>query len=103
MWNTVVDHGGRMIFASPVSWSVSLLFESMNVTTLTPCSPRRTTRPSAFHASNVKMFSRGLISSSGIPFAANPAKIAGKLLQDWPKLARESASRLYRDAADSLG
>src|SRR5713101_5739660 len=72
IWNTVVVHGRRLILRLPVSASVSLLWQSMNVTTLTPCSPRRTTRPNAFHASNVKTFSRGLISDSGIPFAANP-------------------------------
>ncbi len=71
-WNTVVVHGRRIILRSPVSLSISLLARSMNVTTLTPCSPRRTTRPSAFHASNVNTFSRGLISDSGIPFGANP-------------------------------
>jgi hypothetical protein len=35
-----------------------------------------------------------LISDSGIPFAANPWKIAGKLLNDWRETARLNASRL---------
>src|ERR1700740_2418445 len=48
-----------MIFRSPVSGSTSFLLQSMKVTTFTPCSPRRTTRPSAFHASNVNTFVAG--------------------------------------------
>jgi hypothetical protein len=40
----------------------------------------------------VNTFSLGLISPSGIPFAANPWKIAGKLLQDWPCTALFSDS-----------
>src|SRR5215469_15527720 len=92
MWKTVVVQGRRISFGSPVSWSVSLLHVSIMVTTLMPCSPRRTTRPSAFHASKVNTFSRGLISGSGIPFAANPWKIAGKFVSDWPCTARLSDS-----------
>src|SRR5207302_10816744 len=73
MWNTVVVHGRRINLRSPVSGSVSLLRASINVTTLTPCSPRRTTRPKAFHASNVNTFSRGLISDA--PQTRCPARL----------------------------
>ena len=62
----------------------------------------RTTRPSAFHASKVNTFSRGLMSHSAMPFCANPRKIAGKLLNDWPEIARVSASSLERCATVAL-
>jgi hypothetical protein len=48
----------------------------------------------ASNASNVKTFSRDLMSSSGIPFAANPWKIAGKFENDWPEMARVKPSCL---------
>src|SRR5882724_1966027 len=71
-WNTVVFHARRNFLGSPVSLSISLLARSMNVSTLTPCSPRRTVRPRARHALNVNTFSRGRISDSGMPLAMNP-------------------------------
>src|ERR1700722_19759924 len=38
------------------------------------------------------MFSRGLMSASGMPLAVKPAKIAGQLPSDWLPVARERAS-----------
>src|SRR5438132_13588768 len=62
------------------------------VVTFTPCSPRRTWRPTARQALYVRTFSRGRMSDSGMPFAANPAKMAGQLLRLCPLTARDSAS-----------
>jgi hypothetical protein len=50
----------------------------------------------------VKTFSRGLISDSAIPFAANPWKIAGKLVNDCPETARLSDSSPEAETLDSI-
>jgi hypothetical protein len=60
-----------------ITESRTVCVQSIHVTTFTPCSPRLTLRPKAFHALNVNTFSRGFISPSAIPLDMKPAKIAG--------------------------
>jgi hypothetical protein len=40
----------------------------------------------------VNTFSRGRTSSAGMPFATNPARMAGQFPSDWPETARDRAS-----------
>ena len=47
MWKTVADLARLYFLGSPVSASMSFDLQSIQVTTLTPCSPLRTCRPLA--------------------------------------------------------